>query len=177
MSLYKRGNVYWCEWEIGGKRIRETTGASDRQAAQEYHDRRRSDLWRQTSLKEIPETSWDQAALSWIDDHAQFKKSFSTDLNRLKCLAGKLTCKPISLISTDLLLSLRRELLAKKLAPATANRHLAVVSAILTYAFDRGLLIAVPKIPYLPEPAKRFRWLTREKAVVLISELPEQSLA
>ena len=57
MSLYKRGNIFWCEWEIGGQRVRETTGSSDRKAAQEYHDRRRSDLWRETKLDEAPPVS------------------------------------------------------------------------------------------------------------------------
>lgn len=172
MSLYKRGSIYWCEWEIGSKRIRETTGTADFKAAQEYHDRRRADLWRQTSLKETPSPTWDEAALSWIDDHAQYKKSYSTDVSRLVWLQSKLTGKKISSITTDSLLIMRKELLIDK-SPATSNRHMAVVSAVLRYAHARGLLAGVPKIPFLKESQERFLWLTREKAVALISELPE----
>ena len=176
MSLYKRSSIYWCEWEIGGKRIRETTGTPDRQAAQEYHDRRRADLWRKTSLGDIAVQTWDEATLSWVSDHAQHKKSYETDRTRLTWLTKKLTGKPITAITTDALLVLRKELLADK-APATANRFMAVVSAVLHYAHDRGLISGVPKIPYLVEPKDRFRWLTRPQAVALIAELPEHLAA
>ena len=66
MAIYKRGRIYWCEWEVGGKRIRETTGTSDRKAAQEYHDRRRADLWRQVKIGDVKIPTWDEAALCTI---------------------------------------------------------------------------------------------------------------
>lgn len=75
MALYKRERIFWCEWEIGGKRIRETTGTADRKAAQEFHDRRRADLWRETKLGDTRIVSWDEAALSWVDEHAIHKKA------------------------------------------------------------------------------------------------------
>jgi integrase len=111
-----------------------------------------------------------------VSDHAQHKKSYETDRTRLTWLTKKLTGKPITAITTDALLVLRKELLADK-APATANRFMAVVSAVLHYAHDRGLISGVPKIPYLVEPKDRFRWLTRPQAVALIAELPEHLAA
>lgn len=176
MSLYKRGNIYWCEWEIGGKRVRETSGTSDRQAAQEYHDRRRAEIWRETKLGDTRVATWDEAALSWVDEHAQHKKSFETDRQRLIWLTERLTGKPLTIITTDAMLTLRKELLIDK-APATSNRHLAVVSAVLHYAHAKALIQSVPKVPYLPEPKERFRWLTREQAIALIAELPDHLAA
>ena len=176
MSLYKRGEIYWCEWEIGGKRIRETTGTKNRQAAQEYHDRRRADFWRSTTLGDKPIASWDESALEWIDDHASHKKSYETDRLRLPIINIALTGKPITHITTDTLLELRKSLMQTR-AASTANRHLAVVSAILHHAHAKGNLAAVPKIPYLPEPKDRFRWLHREQAIKLIAELPDHLAA
>lgn len=177
MSLYKRGRTYWCEWEIGGKRVRETTGTSDRQAAQEYHDRRRADLWRETWLGDTRIATWDEAALAWVDEHAQHKKSYESDRQRLVYLTKDLSGKPLTNITTDALLTLRKTLLAENKAPATANRHMALVSAVLHYAHAKGMISAVPKIPYLPEPKERFRWLTRGQAIALIAELPDHLAA
>lgn len=176
MSLYKRGTNYWCEWQIGGKRIREATGTPDRQAAQEYHDRRRAELWRETKLGDIRIATWDEAALQWVDEHAVHKASFETDRVRLIWLTEQLTGKPITEITTDELLAIRKELLATR-APATANRFLAIVSAVLNYAHAKSQLAAVPKIPYLPEPKDRFRWITRDQARALIAELPDHLAA
>ncbi len=172
MSLYQRGNVYWCRWKIQQKEIRETTGTSDFQAAQEYHDRRRAEIWRSKQLGDVPQVTWEQAALAWIDEHAQHKKSYETDIQRLRWLNDKLSGSLITQLTTDLLLQLRKLLLENK-AASTANRHLAVVSAILHHAHAKGTLASVPKIPYLPESKERFRWLTREQAIRLIDELPE----
>jgi integrase len=172
MSLYKRGRIWWCEWEVGGQRIRESTYTTDRKAAQEFHDRRRADIWREARLGETRVAAWDEAALAWVDEHAQHKKSYETDRQRLLWLTKRLTGQPITAISTDALLKLRKALL-KDRAPATANRYLAIVSAVLHYAHAKSIICAVPKIPYLPEARERFRWLTRDEAKALIAELPK----
>jgi integrase len=57
---------------------------------------------------------------------------------------------------------------------ATVNRMLAVLRAILRRAaLDWEWLDKVPRFKLLPEPKRRVRWLTREAAGRLISELPE----
>lgn len=172
MSVYKRSNVYWCKWVIGGKEIRETTGTTDKDQAQEYHDRRRAELWRTSKLKEIAIETWDEAALQWITEHAQHKKSYATDKTRLSWLTKYLSGIRINNISTDTILTLRKDLL-KDREPSTANRFLAVISAVLNYAHAKGKLSGVPKIPYLAEDNDRFIWLTQSQADKLIDELPE----
>jgi integrase len=173
VSLKKRGRIWHCKWIIGGKEIAETTGTSDRQAAQEYHDRRRAELWRADKLGDTRIITWDEAALSWVEDHAQHKRSYETDRQRLEWITGKLTGRPANEITTDILLDLRKKRIKGGNSPATANRYLAVASAVLNYAHDRALLPGVPNIPYLPEDSKDiFLWITRGKATALIKELP-----
>ena len=116
MSLYKRGRIYWCEWEIGGKRIRESTGTENEPAAQEYHDCRRAELWRAAKLGEQRISTWDEAALAWVEEHAQYKKSFEDDRLRLIWLTRHLGGKPITYITTDLMLALRKELMRTRAA-------------------------------------------------------------
>lgn len=171
MSLYKRGNTYWCEWKIGKERIRETTGTSDKEAAQEYHDRRRAEIWREDKLGDIRISTWDEAVLEWVEEHAIHKTSYETDRVRLLWLNKRLSDKSIDKITTDDLLKLRKELM-KTRAASTANRFLAIVSAVLNYAHAKGKLAGVPKIPYLTEKNKRFIWLTREQATRFIAKLP-----
>lgn len=176
MSLYRRkgGRIWYCEWEIGGKRVRETTGTADRQEAQEYHDRRRAALWREARLGDTPAIEWDAAALSWVDEHAVHKASFETDRLRLRWLHPHLTGRQIESITTELLLDIRKR---RDGSNATKNRHLAVVSAVLHHARAKGCIHAIPKIPYLPEPKQRIRWITKDQARRLIEELPDHLAA
>ncbi len=171
MSIYKRGSIYWCRWEIGGKEIRETTGSKDETEAQEWHDRRRAEIWRTSKLGDKQVETWDEAALQWVDEHAQHKKSFNDDRLRLAWLTKKLTGIPIDTITTDVMLKLRKDLM-KTRAASTANRFLALISAVLNYAHAKGKLSGVPKIPYLAESNERFLYLTHEQADSFIAELP-----
>ena len=172
MALYKRGETWWCEWRVRGARIRESTGATDRQAAQEYHDRRRAAIWRETHLAEPAPVLWDAAALDWWESHAQHKRSAEDDRLRLRWVTQHLSRAPLPRIDTDLLTRLRETKRAGGAASATANRHLAVVSAVLHHAHARGWIAAVPKIPYTAEPRGRLEWLTRDEACALCCRLP-----
>ena len=60
----------------------------------------------------------------------------------------------------------------KRPTPATINRHLAQLSAVLHYARSRGWLTSVPPIAKAPEPAKRVTWLTQQQAADLLAQLP-----
>jgi len=173
MSIRKRGKIWHCEWQIGGQRVAETTGTTDREAAQEYHDRRRAEIWRQKKLGDTRVITWDEAALSWVDEHAIHKRSFETDRQRLGWLTEHLTGMPVTAITTDALIAIRKTQIKKGNSPATANRYLAVISAVINYAHQKGHLPGVPSIPYLQETSKDFfLWITPEQARALIAELP-----
>lgn len=57
---------------------------------------------------------------------------------------------------------------------ATANRHLALIRAILRRAFDEWKWIdKAPKVKLYREPRRRVRWITPEQARKLLDELQE----
>ncbi len=178
MSLYRRGNIWWCGWKIGGARIRETTGTADRTEAQEYHDKRRAELWRESRLAEKRIPSWDEACLAWCTEHACNKSSYADDKSRLRWINPQLTGKALTAINKELLIELRTRC-AKGTeergprSPATCNKHLAIVSAVLNYAKDKSQIPSVPKIPYFSGTGARLRYLTHEEATKLLKELPE----
>lgn len=173
MSLYPRGQIWWCRWIIDGQQVCESTSTSDKKQAQEYHDRRRAELWRETKLNEAPAVRWNAAALDWATEHAQHKKSYETDRYRLLWLTDKLTTEPLVNINTERMVALRSELIEDDREPSTANRFLAIVSAVLNYAHEKGHIPGVPKIPYLPEANGRIKFLTKPQARKLIAELPK----
>ena len=69
MSLYKRPGFphYWCRFTLGGRRIRQSTGTTDRKAAEDYEHRLRGRIWRETRLSERTGT-WDQAVKKWGEE-------------------------------------------------------------------------------------------------------------
>ena len=166
MSLSKRGNVWWCEWRIDGERHRESTYTTDKKEAQEFHDRRRAELWRKSRLGERPAVTWDEAALDWLEKHAKHKKSYADDVYRMRWLQPRLSGKFLEQITKELLQELADDK-AEESSNSTANRHLAIVSAVLRH---KGLAIS---IPYLPESKGRIRYLTQPEASRLVKELPK----
>ena len=172
MGLYKRGAIYWCEWQIGGQRVRETTGTSRKEEAKEYHDRRRAELWRAAKLGERPAITWDEALQAWLTEHACHKATYADDLWRLRWIQPRLTGQRIDAISTSSLIELREAKRAES-SVATANRHLAIISAVLHHAHAKGEINGVPKIPYQAERREHFRFLSHEQAEALLAELPE----
>jgi len=171
MAIYRRGTVWWCEWRIGGARTRESAGTADRAAAQEYHDRRRAELWRESRLGERPPATWDEAALAWLTEHSAHKRSHADDLLILRWLTGRLSGKTLPELTTAVMVGLRDAKVAEGCAPATANRHLAVVSAVMNH-HARTVPAVVPTVPYLQEGRHAWRWITREQARALLAELP-----
>ena len=172
MSLYRRGKIYWCSWEISGERITETTRTADRAEAQEYHDQRRAQLWRERRLDQKQVPTWDTACLAWLDEHACRKRSYADDVLRLRWINPRLTGKKLDTINTGLLTALRDER-AKDNAPSTCNKHLAIISAVLHHAHGKDWITAVPKIPYYPQSEGRIRYLTRSEAARLVEQLPD----
>ena len=64
MSLYKRGGIWWIRFTTpDGRELRETTQTTDRRQAQEYHDNRKAELWRQVKLGDRPRYTWQQAVV------------------------------------------------------------------------------------------------------------------
>lgn len=64
MALYRRGAVWWIDITTpNGRRVRHSTRATDKQAAQEFHDTIKAELWRRRKLKEKPRRAWQEAVV------------------------------------------------------------------------------------------------------------------
>lgn len=186
MSLWKPIDTenWWIDIRHAGQRIRRSAGTPDRQAAQEYHDRVKAELWREARLDQKPQYTWNEAVKRWLNEHAH-KKSIDDDRDRLRWLTQHLAGAPLSSITidkTEALIAARlsqpagggkyRRKTSQAVSSSTVNRHMAALSAILNSAVKWGWIDSAPKIRKLKEPAKRISYLTREEACRLITELP-----
>lgn len=94
------------------------------------------------------------------------------DVGKLKWLDRYLGSKWLDEIDPDLLFKIAQAKKAEA-SPATANRYLALIRAILRAARDGWDWIEkVPRVRLFPESKKRIRWITREEAHRLLAELP-----
>lgn len=172
MRVYRReeGGPWWVDFWHAGRRVRRSAGTTDRDAAQEWGDRLKSDLWRSDRLGQRPAVAWDTAVLDWLEEH-QHLRSLSDRKDQLRWASQYLKGRLIATIDRAMLDELGRKK-AKEAGPATVNRHLAAVSAVLGHAVVRGWLATRPSVPRRPEAAKRVAWATQEQARKLVAALP-----
>lgn len=187
MSIRKPTNTenWWVDIRHNGQRIRQSTGTTDRQAAQEYHDRIKAEFWQIDRLDARPKYTWAEAVKRWISEN-NTKLSITDDKDRLRWLSkhlSKLTLDQITVDTIEDLIKARSEQPAgggeyqrktpKTVSPSTVNRHMSALSAILNSAARWGWITAAPKIRKLTEPKIRISHLTRNEACRLITELPQ----
>lgn len=176
MSIFRRGKKG--TWYIrftapSGERIFETTRTVDKLAAQEYHDKRKAELWREQKLGEAPVRSWNDAVVRWLNE-GKHLSSYNDRVRMLKWLDPYLRGLILPKITRDLVDRIMGVKLAEGVSNATVNRHVQVIRAVLRKAErEWGWLSKAPVLRILPEPKERVRWLTKAEAHRLLSELPD----
>jgi integrase len=169
MSLIKRGETWWIDITINGQRTRQSAGTSSRKEAQELHDKLKAQAWKEVKLGERPRKTFEQAALRWLEEKAH-KKSLTDDADKIEYFKQHLAGKYLDEITRDMV----GELLAKFKTPATKNRHVALIRAIMRRARDVWEWVdRVPAFQTYVEPQGRLDYLTREEFNELAKQLPE----
>jgi integrase len=174
MSLCKRGGVWWIDVRTrSGERVRRTTGTANKALAQEFHDRFKAELWRMANLGEKPRHTWNEAVVRWCKEKSH-KATAKEDINMLRRLDPFLRGKDLTTITRATIDAITDKKLASGCSNATVNRTLALLRAILRKCADEWeWLDRAPKVRMLRESKRRIRFLTREEAQRLLSELPE----
>lgn len=158
MSLYRRGSIWWIEITQNGRRIRESSGTADKKAAQEYHEKRKGELWRQARLGEAPPVTWGEAVAKWL----KVKPRSLSD--RYMIGAREIPPKATLPLSAE---NLKKNWTAT--SDGSWNRYLSLVIAICNCA---GVSVSLKKRPTTPG---RTRWLTAEEWERLKKALDEES--
>jgi integrase len=115
--------------------------------------------------------TWDDAVAQWILE-SQHKASLKDDISRAKWLTQYFSGMALKDMTREVIMG---ALQAKRneTSNTTANRHLALVRAILRRARDEWEWIErIPKLRQWQEPLGRTRWLTADEVNRLLAALP-----
>ena len=171
MALYKRSRSKYWQVEFtapDGTRVRQSTGTASKKEAQEFEVAAKARVWRERKLNQ-PQTSWQQAVILWLDSRTH--KDERNVLQRLRWLDPFLGDLLLTEINANVIERIKLAKLDEGAKPATVNRHLAIISAVLRNAHKTGMIDNVPAIPRLKEPEGRLRYLTAEEAQSLLEYL------
>jgi len=173
MSLCKRGKTWWISFTTpSGERVRCSAATEDKTQAQEFHDKLKAESWRVARLGDKPKRTWDEAAYKWLME-TQHKKSHHEDVAKVNWLQQFFRGKYLDELTRDVIAKIG-ELKLQQSSPATANRLLALIRAILRRsALDWEWIDKPPVIKLYREAKRRVRYLSAEQASLLIQELPE----
>lgn len=162
MSLYRRGSIWWIKLTQDGRRIRESSGTTDKKAAQAFHEKRKSEIWRQAKLGEAPPVTWGEAVARWL----KIKPRGLPD--RYRIASFKLPTSTVLPLSKEQLESLLNSKTGK--SAGSWNRRLALLLAIHNAAGANP-----PKVARRQMPSGRTRWLTEQEWQKLKTALLEES--
>ena len=113
------------------------------------------------------------AVVRWLEESTH-KRTLDMDKFHLKWLDLYLREYLLNEIDQDVVEFIAKKREEEGVKPASVNRMLEVLRAILNRAYkDWGWLEKVPAIRMRKEDTRRIRWLTQREAKMLLSELPE----
>jgi integrase len=174
MSIKKRGEV----WHIdivapNGSRIRRSTGTADKKQALEYHDRLKVELWETSRINKKPTRLFEEAIILLLKDGQGQSKFYCKQAHAeyfLKIFAGR----DLSSITSDELADSIPKFhvkTKKPIANATKNRYRSTILRAFSLAHKMNWIDSVPFVPRAKEPKVRVKWITKEKASLLIQNL------
>lgn len=165
-GIYQRepNGAWYIDIRAGGRRIRRSTGTTDKAKAQAYRIQLEHELWQQQRLGVLPKRLWDEAALKWIKEK-QDKKSIQDDVCRIRKLTA-LRGVYLHELDRKLIMAIISELPCSN---STKNRYLALIRAILNKCVHEwDWLHKAPKLTLYKETKKRIRWLKLHEAQRLV---------
>ncbi len=172
MALYKRNEIWWITICREGHRIQKSSGTSDKVEAQRLHDKLKAELWKVNILKEKPTKDWNDAVIRWCDE-SQHKRSLDSDQSKFRYLDKYLSGVLLKDITRDSIEQIAQRKEKGGASPATVNRMLALIRAILRKAEREWEWIdKAPVVRMRKEDNKRIRWITPDEVERLKKELP-----
>lgn len=173
MSIEKRGEIWWTDFTVGGKRTRVSTGTRDREQAQEFHDQLKAKAWREIKMGEKPVHTWEDAALRWLREK-EGKKDYEGDCQKIGWFNPHLKGKLLTEITSDLIYEIV-ETHKRDAKGSTRNRYYALVRAIIRRAVMKWKWIDASHLLFVEQHKEtaREQFLEPDQLRRLLKELPE----
>ncbi|MBC9130664.1 site-specific integrase [Frischella sp. Ac13] len=174
MSIKKRGEFWHIDIQApDGSRVRRSTGTTDKRQALEYHDRLKAELWEMTKLNKKPKRLFEEAIILMLKD-AEHQARFDYKQAHAEYFLRIFSGRDLSSITGEELTNSIPNFHAdtkKQIANGTKNRYRSTILRAFSLAYKMNWIDAVPYIPRYSEPKVRVRWITKEKANLLIHNL------
>lgn len=174
MSIKKRGET----WHIDivapdGSRVRRSTGTSDKRKAQEYHDKIKHELWEVTRLNKKPVRLFEEAVILFLKD-SKSQSNYRYKQLKSEYFLSRFAGRDLSSITgEEILLSLPRINLlnGEPVSNSTRNRYRSDIIRMFSLAYKMNWIDSIPFVPKEKEPKIRVRWISKEKAALLLKNI------
>jgi integrase len=160
--MYKRGRIWWIS--VGG--VRQSSGTTDRERAKTLEHKLNTEAWDRRHGLIVP--SWDQACLSWMDDHPAAAGQYQ-NLKHSRWWKPHLTGRRLDAITPKTVHKIVSDnfdiSLAEAVGPnSTANGYVCFVGRVIRHASNLN-----PALIHYPKSTGRDRWLTVDEWRALAS--------
>ncbi|MBK7142036.1 MAG: site-specific integrase [bacterium] len=176
MGLYKRGDAWYIDYYVNGKRKRERVGSNKKVAEQALAKRQvQVAEHRFLDIQRSPRTSLEELIGAYLEYAKANKLSWQRDVHSIQRLKESFGRKLLSEI-TPLALETYKSSRLKVVAPATVNRELACLKHMFTKAIQWQMATSNPvrMVRMLKEHNQRLRYLTNDEIQLLMNALPER---
>ena len=183
MAIYQRGKVWHYRFQINGSRYRGCCNTEVKSDALEYEAKLRANVWRNQKLGYSVRHTWQETLDLWLSNH-EHKKTATEDVFYGRWWTEKLKkhgVKFLDEVTPDVVMAIRdaevgrpRQRNGKPVAPATVNRKIALLRAVINAAAREYQWIPyAPLFRCLPENNERVRFLTVSELQRLFAALEE----
>lgn len=178
-GLRKKGEIWHIDKTIAGRKLRESTGEKELDAAERYLAKRVQEIRAQIVYGERIDHTFDTAAARYIEEHGH-KRSLDRDIDTLKAVMpyiGAMTLQKIHSASLDRFISDRK---AVGISAGTLNRDLAIIRRVLKLCVrmwrdeqGRPWLDSAPLLPIINGKKRKARPITNEEQGRLLKGMPQ----
>ena len=170
---YERKNsaVWWVSYtDPSGKRVRKSTGTSDRKEAEALEAKWKLESYRSKQWDEQPVRTFDELMLRYLEEASTKKRSAERDRYSAKQLYQVFSGVPLDQISADMISGYKNKRTQQGVTDSTIAKELRLFSAATNYARrEWGWDIDNPVQGRCPrESTKRIRWITEKEAESLM---------
>lgn len=125
------------------------------------------------AIKKQGKVPWTHAVVSYFDSRPQ-TGAWNDDVQRERKLSPWLKHKMVHEVDLETVRQVKAGLQLRNIGPATVNRYLVVLRAILNHCVDEGWLTVAPRVKLLREKEGRLEYLTPDEVNRLLAVLKEQ---
>ena len=172
MAIKRIGKTWYIDIATPAGRLRQSLKTTDKRRAQQLHDKLAHEMWDREQLGKGPSRTWGEAVTEY--KRVIVKKSSETDTHRFKRLALYIRDNnQLTQITQQVVQKIREGEASAGKAPATVNRVLSLLSAVLTESVEWGWIQNKPLIRMRKESNTRDKVLTQDEESRLLNELPD----